>query len=197
MSCHRRRRGFLCMDLDDFEDYLADKPEHERWELIGGRVVKAMVGARWEHHFIIRNLAHALETHLRATRPSCQVFTETFWLKQRFMKLAVFPDVMVRRGSLEPNKTAVDDPLILVEVVSPGSEERDRNEKRELYKRLPTLKHCVLIVRDRASIEVIDRGTSNDWSPPRTIEGLGSTLDLSAIAFGIPLSEVYLNVIEG
>ena len=44
------------MDLDDFEELLADKPRDEKWELIGGRVVKMMVGARWEHHFIVREV---------------------------------------------------------------------------------------------------------------------------------------------
>ncbi|MET3693284.1 hypothetical protein ABID43_002831 [Methylobacterium goesingense] len=34
------------MALDDFEELLADKPRNERWELIGGRVVRMMVGAR-------------------------------------------------------------------------------------------------------------------------------------------------------
>jgi hypothetical protein len=35
------------MDLDDFEELLADKPRDEKWELIGGRFVRMMVGARW------------------------------------------------------------------------------------------------------------------------------------------------------
>ncbi|CAN2532219.1 hypothetical+protein [Methylocapsa aurea] len=34
------------MSLDDFEERLADKPADEKWELIGGRVVRMMVGAR-------------------------------------------------------------------------------------------------------------------------------------------------------
>ncbi|GJD74710.1 hypothetical protein CFIICLFH_2945 [Methylobacterium goesingense] len=37
---------FDWMALDDFEELLADKPRNERWELIGGRVVRMMVGAR-------------------------------------------------------------------------------------------------------------------------------------------------------
>ena len=41
------------MSLDDFEELLADAPEDERWELISGRVVRMMVGARWEHNRII------------------------------------------------------------------------------------------------------------------------------------------------
>lgn len=45
------------MSLDDFEDLLADQPDDERWELISGRLVRMMVGARWEHNIIVGNLA--------------------------------------------------------------------------------------------------------------------------------------------
>ena len=48
------------MSLDDFEELLPDKPADEKWELIGGRVVRMMVGARWEHNCIIQNLANRL-----------------------------------------------------------------------------------------------------------------------------------------
>ena len=44
------------MSLDDFEELLADKPADEKWELIGGRVVRMMVGARWEHNRIYRDV---------------------------------------------------------------------------------------------------------------------------------------------
>ena len=48
------------MSFDDFEEALADKPRNERWELIGGRVVKLMVGARWEHGLIVQNIARRI-----------------------------------------------------------------------------------------------------------------------------------------
>lgn len=54
-------RGFEWMALDGFEERLADKPQNERWELIGGRVVRMMVGARWEHGRIVQNIATGLE----------------------------------------------------------------------------------------------------------------------------------------
>lgn len=50
------------MSLDDFEDLLADEPEEERWELICGRVVRMMVGARWEHNLIVGNIAGGMNT---------------------------------------------------------------------------------------------------------------------------------------
>jgi hypothetical protein len=54
------------MSFDDFEEFLADKPKNERWELVGGRVVKMMVGARWEHNYVVQNLSTALRERLRA-----------------------------------------------------------------------------------------------------------------------------------
>ncbi len=44
------------MSLDDFEELLADKPADEKWELLGGWVMRMMVGARWEHNRISRDV---------------------------------------------------------------------------------------------------------------------------------------------
>lgn len=197
MDIARRRPGFRYMDLDDFEEYLADKPEDERWELIGGRVVKMMVGARWEHHFIVRNLARELENRLEAKGAACDVFTETFWLKERFVRLAVFPDVMVRCGPpLEDDVASMNDPVVLAEVVSPGSSERDRVEKSELYQRLPTLQHYVMLDRDRAVVSVLDRVDERTWTHPRRAEGLDAVLDLPAIDIQVPLRVTYRRVLN-
>lgn len=122
-------RGFKYMDLDDFEELLLDKPDDEKWELINGRVVRGMVGARLEHHLIVRNMSLALDNHIRSRALPCRTFTETFWLKERFQKLAAFPDIMVRCGPLDRGALSVDDPLILIEVVSPNSGSRDRGDK--------------------------------------------------------------------
>ena len=194
MNTTMRRDGFEYMDLDDFEELLADKPVHEKWELIGGRVVRMMVGARWEHHFIIRNVGTELQRQFRQKGQQCHVFTETFWLKERFMDLAVFPDVMVRCGpKLDANVSAINDPILLVEVVSPGSEARDRVEKDRLYRRLPTLMHYVIIERDTPLVDVFDR-SENSWLL-RRIEGLDSVLELSAIQARLPVREIYRDVL--
>jgi Uma2 family endonuclease len=192
-----RRPGFLYMDLDDFEEYLADKPEHERWELIGGRVVKMMVGARWEHHLIVRNLAFELEARLRSKASPCRVFTETFWLKERFLGLGVFPDVMVRCGeTLERDATSLNDPVVLAEVVSPGSAERDHVEKGELYRRLPSLQQYLLVERDRALVHVLRRLDERSWIGPEPIEGLDRVVSLPALEIELPLAAIYRDVIR-
>lgn len=195
MSGAMRRDGFEYMDLDDFEEMLADKPAHEKWELIGGRVVRLMVGARWEHNVIVGNFATELRQKLRAQGTGCQVFTETFWLKERFLDLAAFPDIMVRCGPrLERNAISANDPVVLVEVSGPGSEARDRVEKDRLYRRLPTLQHYVIVERDRCMVDVLDR-LGTEWGA-RRVEGLGGHLDLPAIGVSVSLGEVYRDVID-
>ena len=61
-----RKGGYEWMSLDDFEDMLPDRPADQKWELINGRVIRAMVGTRWEHHVIMDNMGHALSNHLIA-----------------------------------------------------------------------------------------------------------------------------------
>ena len=118
---HVRRPGFTYMDLDDFEELLADKPDNEKWELIGGRLVKMMVGARWSHHRLVQNININLANRLRERGSACRTYTETFWLKERFLELAVFPDVMVHCGLVDRDAISLSDPVVLFEVVSPGS----------------------------------------------------------------------------
>lgn len=188
------RRDFDEMDLDDFEESLADKPRDEKWELIGGRVVKMMVGARWTHHRLVQNINFFLTSRLRERGSDCRTFTETFWLKQRFLRLAVFPDVMVQCGPPDRDVTAIDDPVVLLEVVSPGSENRDRVEKAPLYRRLPSLRHYAMVDRDSARVELLSRQDERAWIEDETIEGLDAVLSLPAIAIDIPLREIYRDV---
>lgn len=183
------------MSLDDFEELLADKPADEKWELIGGRVVRMMVGARWEHHFIARNLAFGLMQRLRAKGSSCQVFQETFFMKEKAIDSAMLPDVMVHCGAMEPGATSLNDPTVLVEVMSEGSKARDRFEKWAVYQKLPSLRHYVLVERDRAHIETFDR-LGEAWEGVRILDGLEAALDLPAIGVSVPLADIYRDVMS-
>lgn len=183
------------MDLDDFEELLADKPRDEKWELIGGRVVKMMVGARWEHNFIVANLASGLQGRLRAAGSPCRTLTESFRLKEQAIRSSLLPDIIVHCGPLPPGAASLDAPTVLVEVLSNGSVGRDRVEKWRVYQKLASLRHYVLIERDKAVIEVFDRA-GEAWFKERMIEGLDAVLDLSALGVSIPLAEIYRDVLS-
>ncbi len=191
----RLSEHFDDMDLDDFEDLLADKPRDEKWELIGGRVVKMMVGARWAHNLIIQNLSSGLQRRLRPAGSSCRTLTGSFRLKDASIQSSVLPDVIVHGGPLAPGATSLSDPTVLVEVVSDGSVGRDRVEKWRVYKNLPSLQHDVLVERDKPLLEVFDRRGEARFEG-RLLEGLDAVLDLPSIAVGVPLPKIYEDVLS-
>jgi len=188
-----RALQFEYMSADDFEELILDMPADEKWELIGGRVVRGMVGARWEHHRIVQNVSFALMRHFRDGNSSCRPYNETFWLRQKLLDLQVFPDVMVRCGPLEPGAAHLSDPIVIVEVLSPGTEARDRHEEWALYQKLDSVKHYVLVAGDKAHVEVFSRGEA-EWSGFQVLEGSQATLKLAAIGFEMPLADVYRDV---
>ncbi|MDX7950088.1 Uma2 family endonuclease [Lichenihabitans sp. Uapishka_5] len=183
------------LSFEDFEDLLPDRPHDQRWELIAGRVIKMMVGARWEHNRISQNVAFRLRQQLKAAGAPFHVFLETFYMKNKAVESATLPDVMVACGPLRSGATSVDNPVILVEVMSRGSAHRDRHEKWQAYRRLASLQHYVLIERDQACVHVFDR-TGDAWASLRSLEGLDAILDLPALGLAVPLRDIYEDVLS-
>jgi Uma2 family endonuclease len=190
----RASADYEFMSLDDFDEALADKPRTERWELIGGRVVRMMVGARWEHAAIIQNIARHLGNAFDAAGSGCRTFTESLYLRRRELDAALLPHVMVVCGDLEPGATATDAPVVLFEVMSPGTEARDRFDKWHIYQRLPSLRHYVLVARDRPHVEAFDR-VGEAWSGMRVLDGFDAVLDLPAVDAKLSLSDIYRRVL--
>ncbi len=181
------------MSLDDFEELLADQPEDERWELIGGRVVRMMVGARWEHGRIVSNLHYQLRRRFDASDSPCRVFAETFRVKAETAVSSMLPDIAVACKPLPPGATSFDDPTVLIEVLSDGTRRRDREEKWRAYQSLPSLRHYALVERDRPHIEIFDRH-GDSWAGLRIADGLDATFDLPALEISIPMSDVYADL---
>ncbi len=193
VTVSRALSDYEYMSFDDFEEALGDKPRNERWELIGGRVVKLMVGARWEHARIVANLAFALESAFRASGSRCQAFTETFYMKEKALDAQLLPDVMVV-CDLDPGATGTNQAVVLVEVLSGGTEARDRFDKWHVYQKLPSLMHYVLVARDKAHVEVFNR-VDGAWSGMQVLDGLDASLSLLAIGVEVPLAAIYRRVL--
>ncbi len=181
------------INLADFEEMLLNRPEHEKWELIDGRVIKSMVGARWEHHQIISNIDFALQSHFRGRNSACRVFRETFYLSREADHLNALPDLMVFCGKLEPGQTSIDKPLILFEVLSPGTAANDRTTKRIAYQRLESLETYVLIERDRVLVDVYRR-EPDGWHGDPPLDRLDQALALPEFELSLSLADIYRDV---
>ena len=114
--------------LEAFERLAADAPSDERWELVPSRIVRMMVGARWEHNRIINNIGYELRRRLDERGSPCRVFLETFRLRSVEQQSSLLPDVIVQCEALASGATSLERPVVLVEVLSDGPSTRDRKE---------------------------------------------------------------------
>jgi Uma2 family endonuclease len=94
----------------------------------------------------------------------------------------------VRCGEQRGDPYFKTDPVVIAEVLSPGTQRHDRGDKRLAYSRLPTLKHYVLIAQDRMQVELYAPG---DYRNCQRYERPEEQLRLEAIGFSITLAELY------
>lgn len=120
----------------------------ERHEFWRGEVF-AMAGGSLRHNRVILNLASRIAAHLDGT--PCQVFAEG--VKVGLAEGVLYPDVMVTCGkALAGDDQVVDDPKLVIEVLSPGTEGYDRRDKFILYRTLASLREYVLIDHDGSRV---------------------------------------------
>ena len=119
--------------------------------------------------------------------------TETFRLKDETTS-SLLPDVIVASRPLPPGATSLNDPTMVIEVLSDGTGRRDREDKWAVYQLLPSLRHDALVTRDKPHVEIFDR-QGDVWGGFRIVDGLAASLDLPALGVSIPLAEVYADVL--
>ena len=155
-----------------------------RHEFLDGEIY-AMAGGTPEHAAICTNVSTALNVQLRGR--GCRVHSSDLLIRILETGLATYPDVTVvcARAEFDPaNRNAIANPVVLVEVLSPGAVEYDRGEEPEYYERIPSLHEVVLVAHDEQLIEVWRREEGDTWAHSEAragsirIESIDCTLDV-------------------
>lgn len=100
-----------------------------------------------------------------------------------------YPDVTVACG--EQDEQMLKNPVVVIEVLSPSTEKRDRGAKFKAYKRLPSLQEYVLIGSEYKAIEVYRR-EGGFWKQYDYQEG--DTIELISIGVRFSFERVYRGV---
>ena len=108
--------------------------------------------------------------------------------------LGTYPDVTVICDRLEldpedPKGHTAINPRVLVEVLSPSTEDYDRGEKLGHYKQIPALAEIVLVAHDCREVEVVRREADGSWS--RSIARDGDIAVLTSIGCSLQVREIY------
>jgi Uma2 family endonuclease len=172
--------------LDDFLAWEEQQPE--RYEFVDG-VVRMMVGGTAAHNAIAVNVTSWLHQSLRGS--GCQVFSSDMKLVARATGEGAYPDVMVTCRPPAPTDTLATDPMLVAEVLSRSTADRDRGSKFEMYKAISSLRYYLLISQDRRLVDLYRR-TDAGWDLVR-MSGDG-VVELPELGVGMPLDSIYENV---
>jgi Uma2 family endonuclease len=179
------------MTIAEFDTYVESIPNGKDFELIDGTPL--LMGNPTEvHEQIAMNIAGALKP--RMDTRGCRTYAGNMRVqassdatgKDKFK-----PDVTVRCGPVSTN-TYVLDPVVIVEVLSPSTMDRDRGIKLAFHKELPTVQHIVLAYSDQVRVEHYVR-TDGGWECT-VLPHLASVLELDAVEFSMGLDGVYRDV---
>ncbi len=178
------------------EDFLALDRENldQKYEFRNGQMV-AMSGGSTNHGILINNVHGLLYPHLR--KSPCIAFVEgTLKVEDE----CYLPDIMVTRNEqdLTENKTYIEHPKLVIEVLSPTTENDDRRDKLWVYTQCFSIQEYILVSWDYMVIQKMTRKGTQDLDRFQWIDqwyGKGESVELETIDLVLPVEDVYEKVI--
>ncbi|MGI8467263.1 MAG: Uma2 family endonuclease [Pyrinomonadaceae bacterium] len=171
-------------------EYLAlEEKAKYRSEYWNGEIV-AMSGAKIDHQQIIMNISRILGNKLYG---KCRLFASEMkvWVKKR--NKFFYPDITLicEKPSFYKNRRdTIDNPKLIVEVLSKSTASFDRAEKFLSYQSLDSLDEYVLVSQEKPLVEQYIKREDGNWIYKATI-GLESTVTFSAVEAALTLQEIY------
>lgn len=176
------------------EEYLARERRSEtRHELRDDGIV-AMSGASRAHGRISWNLSGVLYPQLEAH--GCEAYVADMRVLIPVTERYTYPDFVVVCGEPEFEDRELDtllNPVLIIEILSPSTEDYDRGRKLFQYRSIPSLRAILLIAQDRLHVEQYLRQDDGSWLLTDTDSAKG-VLDLSMVGARLALSDLYHRV---
>ncbi len=173
------------VSLEEYFAILEKDPEHG-YEYLNDRVYM-MTGGSPDHSIIGSNTNSILKNLLKGRR--CIVYNSDIYF-QVSEKYRVCPDVTVSCDSRDRGvQDVIRYPSLVVEVLSPSTEARDRGEKSLAYRANPNIQEYLLVNSASPIIELFRREKHGFWALYTL--GIEDTLELKSIGVRFSVAEVY------
>jgi Uma2 family endonuclease len=158
-------------------------------EFVNG-VVYAMSGASRRHNLIAGDMHTTLNVHLPTDQ--CQAYTldTKVHIQTQDEERYFYPDVFVTCSQLDSDAYASRLPVLVIEVMSPSTEDFDRGAKFDAYRLLSSLQEYALLSQEQRHIELFRRRTA--W----TVEHYHDedSITFESVGLTMPVSKIYRRV---
>ncbi|MEO6037426.1 MAG: Uma2 family endonuclease [Saprospiraceae bacterium] len=177
------------------DEYLQiERRTGERYEFYNGKI-QVMAGGTINHNRITRNVVQHL-SNILDERMGFEVFGSDQKVYLPDLHYYVYPDVVViTDGPIMAEKEAdgLINPLLVIEVLSLGTEKYDRNDKFAHYSTLPSLQEYVLIRQNAPHLISFFREAPDLWREAH-VHGLDQEVLFKSIDVRLALELIYRKV---
>lgn len=173
------------MGVAEYQVWVADRPDEERWELIDGEPVLAPPPSE-QHQMIVMNLLRQLAPLARAK--GGRAIPGIAVLSDAVDGFAPIPDVLLRCGPALGHGYARD-PILVAEVVSPSTVSRDRGPKAAFYRTIASLDAFLLVDQDAPCVEAWRRDAAGAWA--QEVRGRDARIDLPELGGRLAVADIY------
>jgi len=178
------------------EEYLSTEDKStEKHEFFNGKIIK-MPGAKPAHNLISGNIITALNIALEIKEKQYFVLTGDSKIYSPRYNSFLYPDAVLICEQIEMypgSSTVITNPLLIVEVLSPSTEEYDRTGKFYAYKQIESFKEYVLVWQTEPSVTASFKISKNTWQDTEA-DGLETSIYLQSIDCTIDLKKIYKGI---
>ncbi len=175
-------------------DYLEfERASKDKHEFFQGRIV-AMAGASMPHNYIVSNLIIKIGGVLKGSQGN--IFTSDLRVYNPTSESFTYPEATIICGKPEMVDNKMDtikNPTVIIEVMSPSTEQTDRGAKFFNYMQIPSLQEYLLISSTSVFSLSARKQADNSWKFDE-LKNLNDSLAIKSIDQEIPLKEIYENV---
>lgn len=181
------------------EQYLAiEDNSKEKHEFRNGKIVK-MPGAKPVHNLIAANIIWHLGNLLEDAPKEYFVLTSDTKIHVSRFNSFVYPDAVVVCEQIElypGSTTVITNPLLIVEVLSPSTQDGDKQGKFYEYKQIPSFKEYLMVEQTMPYVISSFKTAERTWQDSDA-EGLEAVIYLKSIDRTLDLKKIYKGVTFG
>ncbi len=184
------------------EEYLRREREAEfKSEYVNGEIIPMgdhyptlMAGASTNHNLIKENVSFLINSRIRSDGKGCRSMSSDQRVSVPTNSMYAYPDIVVVCGPSQHHddgRDTITNPMLIVEVLSPGTAGYDRGDKFALYRHSPTLVEYVLIDSEKIRAEVYRKHEQSYWFLASEADKPGEAIELASIDLSLPMLTIY------
>lgn len=174
------------MTVEEFLHW--ESGDDRRYELVDGRIL-AMAPPAEQHGALVMRLGAAIQEALRGRAP-CRVIGEAGMRFPRRGHDFYVADMAVTCAPPSPARRHIENPVLIVEVLSPSTELHDRKVKLPDYRLIRSVEEIALVDSTGMYAEVHRRLDDRRWLA-EIVRGADATLRLASVGLELRLGSLY------